>query len=289
MALTELNNNAIVQICFYVPALFIAVLLSWRHGFGRSSGWLYLILFSLTRIMGGAFELATISSPDNINIYVGAQTLQNIALSPLLLVMLGLITRVYLSIAEQRRPGVPNLRSLRLTQVLVIVGLILSIVGGIQTGNQIGDDVSNGRPLTYTVASVSKGGIGCLIGGFVLLVLSAMPLAMRLGDVPSGEKRLLAAVAAAVPFVFVRLLYSILAVFDTSDSNFRAYSRGTHYATYLLVMCTIMELIAVAIFESVGLSLAYVSHHQRAMSNDSQTYPDPSYQASGIQLQKQPV
>ncbi|EFX05808.1 hypothetical protein CMQ_3877 [Grosmannia clavigera kw1407] len=299
MALSELNKIPIVQICFYVPSLFIAVLLSWRHGFGRSSGWLYLVIFSLTRIMGGAFELATIHDRDNVSLFVGAQTLQSIGLSPLLLTMLGLMTRVYLSLAEQRRPAMPNLRSLHVTQVLVVVGLILSIVGGTKMGSQIGDAVSKGGPLTYTVSGETKGGVGCMIGGFVLLLLSGLLLATRVGDVPAGEKRLLAAIAVAVPFVFVRLLYAILAAFDTADANFRIYNSGPHYAKYLLVMCTIMEIVAVVVFEAVGLSLVYVSRRQRvsqqaAMSDSSQThtlatYPDSSYQASGFQLQKQPV
>ncbi len=258
-ALTIHNKISIVDLVFFVPALFIGGLLMWRHGLRRSAGWIYLALLSLMRVLGSSMQLATISSPTNYHLIIGAQTLQNIGLSPLVLVLLGLITRVYLSLPEKQRPTLPNARILRVLQLLIVVALILTIVGGIDIGNQVGDDIVNGRPVSYTVASTTKAGVGLMIAGFVLLTLSALVLTTQLGRLPKGENRVLLAVCGALPFVLVRLVYSGVAAFDGSNSHFRQFGGSADAGYYLLGMCTIMEIICVTVFEAVGLTLPHTS------------------------------
>ncbi|CAK7562530.1 MAG: hypothetical protein SEPTF4163_000378 [Sporothrix epigloea] len=263
MALTIYNKISILQLAFFIPSLVVAGTLAYRHGFRRSSGWIYLVILSLMRVVGASMELATISSPDNTSIAIGAQILQNIGLSPLILVLLGLITRSYLALSENSRPSLPNARTLRLLQLVVIVGLILSIVGGVNTGNQVADELVNGSPVSYNVASESKAGTALMVIGYALLVLSAMALLVRIGNLPLGEKRLLIAVFVALPFVFVRLLYSVLSIFDTSNPNFHQFGGSTDAGYYVLGMCTVMEIITVIVFEAVGLTLPYVPHNER--------------------------
>ncbi|OAA58044.1 hypothetical protein SPI_06929 [Niveomyces insectorum RCEF 264] len=260
--LTEQNNISIVEIVYYAPALVFAGILCWRHGFGRSAGWFYLIVLSLIRILGGCLQLATISSPANVNLLVGAQTLQSIGLSPLILVLLGFVSRIYSALPSNAQPALPNTRVLRLLQILVMVGLILTIVGGVNTGDQISDALAAGQPLQYTVASESKGGIGCMIAGFVLLLLSALVLSGSYGRMPYSEQRLLLAVGLAAPFVLVRLIYSILVAFSHNPS-FRQYGGAPDAANYVAGMCVAMEFAAVAIFEVAGMSIAYVPHKER--------------------------
>ncbi|CAK7265617.1 hypothetical protein SEPCBS57363_001674 [Sporothrix epigloea] len=263
MALTIYNKISILQLAFFFPSLVVAGTLTYRHGFRRSSGWIYLVILSLMRIIGASMELATISSPDNTSIAIGAQILQNIGLSPLILVLLGLISRSYLAMSENSRPSLPNTRVLRLLQLVIVVGLLLSIVGGVNTGNQVAKELGNGSPISYKVASESKAGTALMVLGYALLVLSAMALLFRIGNIPLGEKRLLIAVFVALPFVFVRLLYSILSIFDTSNTNFHQFGGSTDAGYYVLGMCTAMEIITVIIFEAVGLTLPYVPHNER--------------------------
>lgn len=263
MTLTIYNDISIIQLVFFFPSLAVAATLSYRHGFRRSSGWIYLVLLSLMRIIGASMELATISQPDSSSLAIGAQTLQNIGLSPLILTLLGLITRTYLSIPERKRPSIPNGRILHLLQLVVVVGLILSIVGGVNTGTQVGNALENGQPITYSVSSESKAGIALMIVGYVLLVLSALVLGTCLSAIADGEKRLLLAVFLAMPFVLVRLVYSILSAFDTSSANFRQFGGSADAGYVVLGMCTIMEIIATIIFEAVGLTLPYVPHSER--------------------------
>ncbi len=128
--LNELNAIAIAQICFYTPSLAVAVFLASRHGFGRNAGWLYLVIFSVARILGASLGLAAShNDPTNLGLSIGAATLQSIGLAPLVLVMLALVSRVLESIRYARDTFVTP-RHLRFVQLVVIVALILGAVGG---------------------------------------------------------------------------------------------------------------------------------------------------------------
>jgi hypothetical protein len=73
---------AIGELVCYVPALSIAILLAVRHGFGRSSGWFFLIMLSLARIIGAAMQIAIASNPTSISLYTGSAILTNTGFSP---------------------------------------------------------------------------------------------------------------------------------------------------------------------------------------------------------------
>lgn len=273
MALTEQNGISIADICVYIPALVIAVLLCIRHGFGRSSGWLYLIIFSLARIVGASLQLATISDPTNTSLYIGFATLANVGLSPLILVQLGLLSRTLTGIRKNVQTFV-NERILRLIQVLVVVGLILSAVGGSQAGT------SYGETGVYTISTLSKAGMGLMIAGFVLTVLVALQVAMQISHADPGEKRLSLAVGLSLPFVLVRLAYAAASVFGNSTK----YSVFNGDVNIQIGMATIMEMIVVAIVEGFGLTLKKIDQHRgvdaeansRPLSNDR--YKMGSYQ-----------
>ena len=94
MAVGYRQGVSIAVLIFYIPALAIAIFLSIRHGFRRASGWRFMIVFTLARVLGSCLELATISQPNNYSLYIGYATLINIALSPLELVAYGLMSRV---------------------------------------------------------------------------------------------------------------------------------------------------------------------------------------------------
>ena len=86
MAVDYRNGVSILLLVFYLPALAIAILLTVRHGFARSSGWRFMIIFSLARILSACFQLATINDPNNTSLYVGYSVLIGIAVSPIELV-----------------------------------------------------------------------------------------------------------------------------------------------------------------------------------------------------------
>ncbi|KAI1212290.1 uncharacterized protein F4807DRAFT_415462 [Annulohypoxylon truncatum] len=241
MALTEHNNISIAQIIIYVPSLFIAVWLSYKHGFGRSAGWFYLIIFSLARILGASFQLATISDPKNLNLQVGAAILQTIGLSPLIMLQLGLLGRALGSIRKSTTSFVTEKR-LRLVQVIALVGLILGIVGGSSSFSDTG---------VYTVADTSRAGTGLTIAAYVLLVLATVAVALQLSHIEPGEKRLVLAVGLSLPFILVRLAYSGESVFGNNPD----FSPLTANMNIYLGMAVIMEMIVIVIVEAIGMTL----------------------------------
>ncbi|KAI0881856.1 uncharacterized protein GGS22DRAFT_170914 [Annulohypoxylon maeteangense] len=240
MALTEHNNISIAQIVIYVPALFIAVWLSFKHGFGRSAGWLYLIIFSLARIIGAAMQLATISDPNNISLIIGAATLQNVGVSPLIMLQLGLLGRALASIRKSTTSFVTTQR-LRLVQVLALVGLILAIVGGSQSYTSTG----------YKVSNLSQAGTGVTIAAYVLLVIATVAVAMQLSYIEEGEKRLVLAVGLSLPFILVRLAYSGESVFGNNPD----FSPLTANVDIYLGMAVVMEMVVIVIVEAIGMTL----------------------------------
>lgn len=261
--LTERNNISIAQVAVYSPALLIGIFLSARHGFGRSAGWLYLVLFSLIRILGAAMDLATIHDPTNISLQIGSSTLETIGLSPLILINLGLIGRVREGISHGGHVLLSP-RVLRFIQLIVIVGLILAIVGGSQLGNDIGTAVSEGQTIiSVQIPTESKAGLALMIAGYGLLVIATAMVSTQVGQVEAGEKRLLGAVIAALPFVLVRLLFSALATF-TDKAAFSQYSGSPDYDSVLLGMSVVMEMIVIAIIEGVGLTLRKIPKGQPA-------------------------
>ena len=94
MTLSYRQGVSIAILIFHIPALAIAIFLSIRHGLRRASGWRFMIVFTLARVLGSCLELATIRQPDNQSLYIGYATLLNVALSPLMLVCFGLLSRV---------------------------------------------------------------------------------------------------------------------------------------------------------------------------------------------------
>lgn len=91
MAVDYRSGVSILILIFYLPALAIAILLTIRHGFGKSAGWRFMIIFTLARILSACFQLATINQPKNVSLYVGYSVLIGIAVSPLELVAFGYV------------------------------------------------------------------------------------------------------------------------------------------------------------------------------------------------------
>ena len=85
------NGVSILLLIFYLPALAIAILLTIRHGFSKSSGWRFMIIFTLARVLCACLELATINQPTNVSLYIGYVVLIGIAVSPLELVAFGYV------------------------------------------------------------------------------------------------------------------------------------------------------------------------------------------------------
>lgn len=94
MAHVTLSDGlAIWQLVYYAVTLICSIFVSFRHGLARSSGWIFLTIFSIIRVVGCSAQIATITAtsdtPETIATILGF-----LGLSPLLLATLGILTRV---------------------------------------------------------------------------------------------------------------------------------------------------------------------------------------------------
>jgi len=126
----------------------------------------------------------------------------------------------------------------RLLQTLIIVGLILSIVGGTS---------SFSLDKQYTVKPISKVGIILYIIAYAAEVLVAVHASSLL---PTGEveKGLLFAVIAALPFILVRLIYSALGVIG----GVHTFNSFIGSVAAFAIMAVLTEIVVVVFFLSAG-------------------------------------
>jgi hypothetical protein len=84
---------AAVELAVYVPAAILAVIVCVRHGFNRSSGWVYTLILCIIRIAGASCQF--LSRQNHSNDLIEAKIIiESIGLSPLLLATLGLLSRL---------------------------------------------------------------------------------------------------------------------------------------------------------------------------------------------------
>ena len=139
-----------------------------------------------------------------------------------------------------RSPGMLGVKHFRILQLIITLGLILSIAGG--TSGSVSADG------TVTVATTSKAGIGLYILAYVALILIVLLSLGKVSSIPSGEKFVLVAVIIAMPFIFSRLAYSTLSVFLHNH----LFNIVTGSVVVLVGMAVVEEFIVVAIYLLLG-------------------------------------
>ncbi|KAJ6445373.1 acetyltransferase (GNAT) domain-containing protein [Purpureocillium lavendulum] len=237
------DRVAIATIVVFSFYLIGGVWLSVKHGFQKSSGWRFLIILSLARLIGSSLRLATIDDPTNENLYVGWMVLNGLGLGPLVAMLTGVLNRAFEGIWENRggafvfRPAYQ-----KPVDLLMLVGLILVIVGGTESDFNVPADGAN-PSIDY--AGLTVAGIAIFVAVTGILLLEVALAAINWTYVSRGEHRIVGTVAAALPFVIVRLVYSCIEVFGDVTP-----SRGEY-----LGMFVIMEMIIVFMCEVLGFSL----------------------------------
>ena len=84
----------IAELAIFSPLLLLTLFVIYRHGIHRQSGWIYLSIFCLIRIIGGALGIAAARNPSNVSDLKWSAILGSIGISPLLLASLGLLKRM---------------------------------------------------------------------------------------------------------------------------------------------------------------------------------------------------
>ncbi|KFX88016.1 hypothetical protein O988_09188 [Pseudogymnoascus sp. VKM F-3808] len=265
---------AIIELCVYVPIFFLAAFVVFRHGFRRQVGWIYLVIFCGVRCAGAGFRIASEANPDNETDQEWSAILQSVGLSPLLMATLGLLKRitdeVSVTIPSNSSSGYMNSlasvgvvgklsgiitkrataisrrsRTIQIAQLPTTLALILCIVGGTDEASSNPSDRSDG-PKYFKI------GIAIFIVIYLLLVFLTLITAGDLHRAPAGERRVYIAVVVALPFIAVRLLWSILSVFTT----FKSFSAAGGNTVVELCMALIEEFVVVVMYTIVGLTIS---------------------------------
>jgi len=218
-----------------VASVFVVL----KHGGNRLLGWRFLVLICLFRVVGAILSIVSIHHPSS-GIITAADVMNNFGLSAIICTALGLLGRIEESLEGR---GIPN-RFFRLLGLPVLAGLILSIIGSTNVFSDSASDRSTG----FTEL---KAGVMLFLAVFVAEILVTGHCLSRYGLIKAGEHRVLYAVTAALPFIGVRVLYSILCVFDNSK-YFSSWSSARLAVLVHGVMGILMEAIIVTIFIVAG-------------------------------------
>ncbi|PMD37098.1 hypothetical protein L207DRAFT_532659 [Hyaloscypha variabilis F] len=272
------SSVSIGELCIYSSALIIGIFLAARPGFGRNWGWFYLILFCLARIIGPAMQLSTLHGSPRASIYEGYAILNNVAISPLELVILGTLNRLLDSIHKTYNTFLRTFM-LQIIQVVVVLGLILGVVGGVRAGNSFEEGNASGQHVFHP-GPLGKAGSILLISCYVAIVIITALLSIFKSHLEAGETRLLLAVVLSLPFLLVRLIYTGFSTFSYNP-KFNILDGDT---TIFLCVALIEELIIVIIFEVTWLTLrrqVKEQHNKARRQIDSSNGSDPTQPKRG--------
>jgi len=241
MGVDSREGLAIADLIFYIPALFVAFYISFKHGFGKKKGWFFLIMLSLVRLVGAIAELIYVNSPSTgaLTAYI---VCSSVGLSPLILILLAILLRVQEGMANG---PIIQPRFFYLLALLPLIGLIIAIVGATDEigTNVTPDEVSHGQTMVRAAVIIF------MVVFIILAVITGVSFA-SLRAVYPGDKVLLYAAALSVPFLFVRLLYAVLADFGSTNSQF---SLITGSVIIQGCMATLEEFICVILYSVAGI------------------------------------
>lgn len=232
------GDLAAVEIAFFTPALLISIAVVIRHGFAKQLGWLYLVILSLLRLVGGSVVLYMETQNDySSGLLTTAAITSAVGTAPLLLALLGFLERINEGMAGK---GV-NTQIFRFIHLASLVGLILAIVGG--TDESGSEPSSTGRSL-MKAASILFLAMYLALCGVTLLTFH------RRTHIFPSEKKLLYAGLAALPLLLVRIIYTVIVSFSGPGSDFYFKDVNVWAESFMQFL---MEAVVVTLFVTAGL------------------------------------
>ena len=217
-------------------------------------------------------QLSTLHGPPHASLYEGYAILNNVAISPLELVILGTLSRLLDNIHKAYKTFLRTFM-LQIIQVIVVLGLILGIVGGVDAGNSFEEANANGQHVFHP-GPLNKAGSILLVSCYVAIVVITVFISLLRSHIESTEIRLLLAVVLSLPLLLVRLVYTGFSTFSYNP-KFNILDGNT---TIFLCVALIEELIIIIIFEVTGLMLPKQVKEQRIKAGgqiDSPSGSDP--------------
>ncbi|KAJ7071489.1 hypothetical protein C8F01DRAFT_1110750 [Mycena amicta] len=197
---------AAAQLGAYTPIAAVSLYLTIRYALRRDAGWIFLLIFSLTRIAGGALIIAAeVMKNPTQDMFLAAYILFHAGLAPLMLSTLG-----FLGLAGQHAYS----EYIHTTRIAVafflIVALGLSIAGCI-LGTHLAPKQAHIGDILRKTASALYGAV------YIALIYVHIRCWDDRYELRSFRRRLLSGILLALPVLGVRVAYEILAAWSSAD------------------------------------------------------------------------
>ncbi|EJF58410.1 hypothetical protein BD309DRAFT_606118 [Dichomitus squalens] len=258
MGLDARGIIAIIEIIIYIPILCLGIFLSFRHGFARNAGWIFLVILALIRLIGGVSHILSENNPGNSTERTMYVILEAAGLAPLLSATLGFLRTVSQYSLDNT---LVMTRGLAVLTLVSTIGLVLTIYGGTKMASASSEDsLNSGSDLRHAgIILFIVVWVGCALVTFYVWRQKDLILRYR--------RRLLNAITFTLPFLAVRVAYGVLSSFapfpvsfqngqevaNNGDSGLAKFSSTSSSWGAYLVMSVLMEYIAVSIYAIVGV------------------------------------
>lgn len=229
----------IVELIFFAPALPVAVLICLKHGFRRDAGWFLLLILSLIRIIGSCCGIASYHESNNTTLIEVSLIMASIGSATLVAAFTGITNRI-----ADGSSGSPFRGQLRRgLQLLGLAAVVLGIVGGTQMSET---NMSN---------SYRKAAVVLILVQFLATCVVLASCTIHFRQILDVDRKLYFCIVLAVPFLLVRVVYSIVSAFDANSPSFSMLSTTLTAAVLRGVLDVAMEIITFSLF-AIGALVA---------------------------------
>lgn len=231
-----------IELVFWLPALFVSIYVTRKHGWSKQLGWISLTILSIFRLIGATTGIVAIYKPSTGLIETSIIT-NSVGLISLIVALRGLISRVNMNMYEHK---IITTKRSRLLHLPVIAAIVLSILGAVgMTGSQ-----PSKAKMFVQIA------IGLLTGVYLIVIFITFWSAHYKTFVLDREQALLRASLISIPFISVRLLYSWLAAFLPASYPFSMMSEDVVAVIIRALMQVLEECVVTGMFLGAGLTVA---------------------------------
>jgi hypothetical protein len=265
MGLSSRQDLNIVELVYYGISIPLIAFILVKQGFGRQIGWFYLAVLAILRIVGASTGLAYESNPSQ-GLIEASLICYSVGISPLLLSLLGILKRIN---EGMKGHGVAQKVEM-IIHLPILVGLILGIVAGTK-------EFSNDAFTRSSGYDLFKAAVILYILALLALAAICFQTFFRRQWILEGEMRLLAAGIISLPFLLVRIIYSIISAFSQGSTTFSIIADRTRAVVVEAIMSVAMEFIVVALFIAAGLTVRPIPR-----STVKSGYVDPPQYDAGV-------
>ncbi|THH27486.1 hypothetical protein EUX98_g6707 [Antrodiella citrinella] len=264
MALDVRGYISLALLVIYMPILLTSVFLVWRHGIQKQTGFIFLFVLSLVRIIGSVTHIvAEQSSNPSTGLIECYSILENVGLSPLMMATLGFLTTVGRGVFEdpmQARAGMQFFTAFASTS------MIITVIGGVDLASATSQsDVNKATTFRH---------VGCtlFLALFIMIFLLHLCFWVEVKKVMPQRRKMLIGISAALPFLLVRVVYSMLSGYSPISipsttpvqNSLSKFSSTNGSWQWYLVMSVAAELITVITYLILGVALPVSQEYDEA-------------------------